>query len=112
KGFVADVSLAAAPAEFLEDRLAALLERLAHFGRDVDVGLKAERARDVVKKSSFDRHGVDHVLAEERAAEALGHPQGIVERALRVLRAVERNQDILDHIRAAPRVAYAAWHPL
>src|SRR5881392_853993 len=92
------ISLATMPvASVVSQGTPRLAQRLAHLGREVEVGLEAERAGDVVQEGALDRDHVDDVQADNRGAHALGQPEGVLEGGVRVLGAVERDQDCLDH---------------
>jgi hypothetical protein len=93
----ATVPLAAALLERVEQDLPALAQCLAHLGREIEVGLEAEGARDVVHERALDRDDVDDVQTGHAPVRALGHPQPVVEGGRSVLGPVESDEDALDH---------------
>ncbi|MDX2167055.1 MAG: hypothetical protein SF182_08330 [Deltaproteobacteria bacterium] len=107
RGVGAHAALGRLLGERVEQRAPALFQHAAHLRGEVEVRLEAERARDVVEERALDRDDVDHVQAEHAALQALGQPQGIASGGVGVLRAVETNQDRLDH-RSRPLARVAA----
>jgi hypothetical protein len=96
-GLARHAVLGAALAESVEEHAPAFAQRLPHLGREVEVGLEAERSGDVVQEGALDRDDVDHVQAHHRGPQALGEPEGVAERGVRVLGPVEGDQNALDH---------------
>src|SRR4029077_12665967 len=64
-----------------------------------------ERARDVVEERAFDRDDVDDVRADHAGAEAVRKPQCKLEGTVRMLRSVESDEDVPDHL-ARPLARY------
>jgi hypothetical protein len=50
-----------------------------------------------VDESAFDRYGIDNMLSDQHAVKLLGHPNRILQGGSRMLRAIERNQNIFEH---------------
>ena len=89
-------------AERIEQAAPALLQRLTHLRRKVEIGLEAERPRDVVKERSLDRHDVDHVQPDHDTVQPFGEPERVLDGGARMLRAVETHENRLDHSRFRP----------
>jgi hypothetical protein len=100
--FVGHAGPLAPRAEGVEQDVAAFLERLAHLGGEVEVGLEAERAGDVVQERALDRHDVEDVEAGQAGPQPARQPETVLERAVGMLRAVERDQDALHHGASPP----------
>jgi len=62
---------------------------------------RVEQLLDALARLPLD-DDVDHVQAEERRAEAPGQPESVLQGGVRVLGAVQGDQDALDHGPAPP----------
>ena len=95
----AHAAFVAAREELLEDDASPLLEGVAHLRREVEIRLEAEGSGHVVKEGarSFDRDHVDDVQPDGRRLQAFRHPERVLGRGLRVLRAIQRHENALDH---------------
>src|SRR4029450_14065095 len=89
-------------AERVQQAVAALRERLAHLGREIEIGLEAERAGDVVQERALDRHDVEDVEADQPGPQSTRQRETVLERTVGMLRAVECHQDALDHAATPP----------
>ena len=60
-----------------------------------------------MQERALDRDDVEHVETDQAGLQAARQPERVLERAVGVLRAVERDQDALDHVRASVRLPVA-----